>query len=396
MAAAPLYGQRLSALAPPPDWAELEPFQETITRVEFVRLLEEVYAPRSASQGLIEVQDESARIRTTLAPEQFWTLRFARSAALAKPPPRSWRAPAELGAAPAGQPLAGVRIAIDPGHLGGGLARMEERWFRLGESAPVAEGDMTLQVAHLLAPRLRSLGAEVSLVRDSATPSTPARPEMMHIAARAELALQGDAEPQERTVQRQSELLFYRAAEIRARGTLVNHQLRPDLTLCLHFNAEPWGDPRKPELVTRNHFHVLINGSYSAAELRNDDVRFEMLLKLLSRSYPEELAASENVAAAFAHAAELPPYEYTTNTAHRPGQSAYVWARNLLANRVYQTPVVFLEPYVMNGQEVWERVQAGDYDGERMVAGKSRKSLFREYADAVTEGVRGYFEAARQ
>ena len=44
----------------------------------------------------------------------------------------------------------------------------------------------------------------------------------------------------------------------------------------------------------------------------------------------------------------------------------------------------------MNNREVWERIQAGDYEGEREVAGSRRASIFREYADAVAEGVRAY------
>jgi hypothetical protein len=247
----------------------------------------------------------------------------------------------------------------------------------------------------------------VILVRSAAGPTTQARPAALREAARAELAAQGNVAPRENyqtpedpdrggTVQFESELLFYRAAEIRHRGDMVNRVIRPDLTICLHFNAEAWGDPGKPDFVPRNHLHALVNGSYSAGELRNDDVRFEMLGKLLDRSFPEEVAASENIAASLARATGLPPYEYTTSSAKRVSQSAYVWARNLLASRVYRSPVVYLEPYVMNSQEVWERVQAGDYEGEREIGGKQQKSIFREYADAVAEGVRTYFQAARR
>ena len=72
-----------------------------------------------------------------------------------------------------------------------------------------------------------------------------------------------------------------------------------------------------------------------------------------------------------------------------------MWARNLLANRLYQAPVVFLEPYVMNSEPVWERVQAGDYDGEFPIAGEPRRSLYREYADAVVAGLRDYYAPLR-
>jgi hypothetical protein len=270
----------------------------------------------------------------------------------------------------------------------------------------VAEGDMTLRVAQMLTPKLQALGAEVLLVRQALEPVTSKRPETLRDAARQELALLGVLHPRENydtfadpqrgsTVQAQSELLFYRISEIRQRAEVVNTQLQPDLVLCLHFNAEAWGDPLRPEFVPRNHLHMLINGCYSTGELRFDDQRFEMLLRLLSGAYPEELAASEHVAAALATATQLPPYQYTTGNARRTGRGPYVWARNLLANRLYHAPVVFLEPYVMNSEVIWARVQAGDYDGEFTIGGESRRSIFREYADAVAEGLREYYTRTR-
>ena len=66
----------------------------------------------------------------------------------------------------------------------------------------------------------------------------------------------------DQTVRWQSEILFYRSSEIRHRAKLVNTQLHPDLVLCLHFNAEAWGDERNPTLIDKNHLHLLVNGSY--------------------------------------------------------------------------------------------------------------------------------------
>ena len=75
-----------------------------------------------------------------------------------------------------GKPLAGLRIAIDPGHIGGKWAKMEERWFQIGKGKPVTEGDMTLRVAKLLEDRLKKLGAEVRLTRTGTSPLTKTRP----------------------------------------------------------------------------------------------------------------------------------------------------------------------------------------------------------------------------
>ena len=72
------------------------------------------------------------------------------------------------------------------------------------------------------------------------------------------------------------------------------------------------------------------------------------------------------------------------------GESPGVWARNLLANRLYECPVVFLEPYIANSKEVFARIQAGDYKGVRKVAGKRRVSLIEEYVDAIVAGLVGH------
>ena len=395
--------QRLSALAPAPDWSDIEPYQETITRGEFVRLLDAIYAPNQAAAGLIEVGEDAAVIRKNLAPGDGFTLRFAKDDAHAKPAPHYWRTMSAIPKSPdAARPLAGVKIAIDPGHLGGDWAKMEARWFQIGETIPVTEGDMTLRVAQRLAPQLAALGAEVSLVRSAPGPTTPDRPENLRDAARTELLLEGSVNPPEiysgpddpqraASVQFRSEQLFFRTAEIRHRAVLVNTQLRPDLVLCLHFDADAWGAPNAPNFSPGNHLHALMNGTYSASELRNDDVRHDMLLKLLGRTAGEELAACETVVQTLARRLALPPHIYTRDIASRPGPSPYVWARNLLANRLYRCPVVFLEPYTMNSREVWERVQAGDYEGQREVAGSVRASLVGEYADAVAEGVQAWF-----
>ena len=385
---------RLSALASEPDWTNLDRYQATMPRTEFLRLLDTVYAPAGAWKNTIEISDGGAQILTTGTTR--WLLRFAPEGQ-SKDPPRYWKPLDTLPSAP--KPLAGLTIALDPGHLGGQWAKLEERWFQIAPgTTPVIEGDMNLLTARLLSAKLKSLGANVLFVRDAAGPITSLRPENLRDAARADLKRQrlaiirdkydGPADPfKMNSVQWTSELLFYRTAEIQERARLVNSRLKPDLVLCLHYNAEAWGDPAKPQLVDKDHMHLLVNGSYSAPELALDDVRYGMLVKLLSRCYPEELPVAEHIATSLAQATGLPPYKYVNGNATRVGDNPYVWARNLLANRLYQCPVVYIEPYVMNSPEVWDRVQAGDYDGRELIHGKVRESIYREYASAVAEGL---------
>ncbi len=399
---------QLGPLAPQPDWKKLDPYQESITRQEFQDLLDGLYAPGGAARGMIDVHKHQAAIRTGEGGQAgFYHLRFAADRASAKPAPRYWRPAAAIGGRTAEHPLRGMHIALDPGHIGGTYARMEERWFQWGAAEPVMEGDMTLIVAQLLKPKLEALGARVSLVRESNHPVTRARPQQLRAAALAELRALGITSPRpaydpgdpasarRHTIQWQEEQLFYRTAEIRARADLVNRKIRPDLVICLHFNAESWGDPRRPDMIERNHLHVLVNGAYSRGEVVLLDNRFDLLLRLLQRTSHEELAAAGTVATAMARRTGLPAYVYETSNARRAGRNPYVYARNLLANRLYQCPVLFLEPYVMNNPEVHERVQAGAYRGSREVAGKLRLSLYEEFAVSVAEGLASHYRASR-
>jgi N-acetylmuramoyl-L-alanine amidase len=397
----------LGILGARPRWGVLESYQETITHDEFAHLIYDVYCTHGFAPDLIEVNTHTARILTNRESQNFFTLRFAKDGTSHNPVPRLWHPAKSLPSANTDKPLLGLRIALDPGHLGGEWAKMEERWFQVDSTQPVQEGDLTLKVARLLAPRLSELGAKVFFVRNSNEPVTAKRPDDFRELARKILIRNGVAQPRadvldpndpekEQTVRWQSEILFYRYSEIRRRAALVNFKLHPDLVLCLHFNAEGWGDPNNPTLTDINHLHLLVNGSYLQQELEFDDERFEMIRRLLSRAYHEELPLADTIAGTMARETQLPTYQYpTTNSTTKVGTSGYVYARNLLATRLYRCPVVYCEPYVMNSKDGFARIQAGDYEGTRKINGLERKSIFREYADSVTEGLVEYYSKAR-
>jgi len=396
--------QRVTPLASPPDWGRLQAYDGSLTAAQFVRWLDDVYAPGHAGQAWIHPQADAVMIRANATQNVMLTL--AGAGQTPRPVPRYWK-PLPRPAADPDHPLAGVSIAIDPGHLGGDFARMEERWFQFEGAEPIREGDLTLRVAQVLAPQLERLGARVVLVRPGPGPLTELRPESLQSAARDLLheenhgsggsgimpTYQGPADPlREHSVEWQAERLFYRVAEIHERARRVNEVIRPDLVICVHFNAEPWGDPDHPSLVNANHLHLLVNGAYSTPELAYDDVRFEMLLKLLGQTHPEELALAESVARALAQATGLPPYQYHSPNAIPAGTSGYVWARNLLANRLYECPVIYTECYVMNSRSFFDRFQAGEYEGWRWFDNAWHQDIYQEYAGGIAEGLRRYCE----
>ncbi len=404
---------RLSYLATTPDWNHLLQYSGTISERRFRFLLDTVYAYDGAYNGWISLDEGYALIRKCVGDDE-GSLRF-RFGELDQPgdayigkrsTPRYWRTRRELPELTPHLPLRDVRITLDPGHIGGAFAKMEERWFRIGEDPPIREGDLNLTVARILQCRLTSLGADVSMTRDAAQPVTRDTPESLELQARRILGgstrgirldsdIEKTVEKEEDAERALGEFLFYRVSEIRARAQRVNAEFRPDLVLAIHFNAVAWPDSANPSLVDENHLHLIVNGAYLPDEIARDDVRFEMFIKLLQETSEEEVAIAESIAGALAQATDLPPFVYERPGAKRVGDNPYVWARNLLAGRLYRCPVVYLEAYVANSREVYPRLQAGDYPGYRTIDGKSRRSLFREYADGVMSGLLGYFRDNR-
>lgn len=398
---------RISPLATAPDWKQLEALNGVLTEQEFQQAVSGIYTDGSNFPVPWRIEGGAVFIETTpgLAPAR---IAFRDSVKSMAGMQRYWRAPSELPRLQPHEPvLKGLHIALDPGHIGGSWAKVEERWLSMNPGEAVMEGSLVLQVAQLLKPRLEALGARVSMVRASEGPVTKSLPDGFRTLAREVLHDAGIARPEENytdphaesriiTVQWQAEKLFYRISEIRARAERVNQELRPDLVLCLHLNAEAWGDPRHPSFVDRNHFHLLINGCYGPDELQFEDVRFEMLRRLFGRVHVQELAMADVVAAAMMNATGLPPYVYINRSARRVSANPAVFSRNLLANRLYQCPVLYFEPYVMNQEQTYKRLLLGHYIGRTLLDGRLVTSPLEDYTRGVERGLVEYYKKARQ
>src|SRR5437868_7887211 len=163
----------ISPLADKPRWPALERYQETITRDDFTRLLQDVYATRGYDE-LIQINDDSARIVQDAAAQKFFTLRFANETPH-RLPAQYWRRIDKLRRASAKRPLSGLNVTLDPGHLGGHWAKMEERWFQVDDKPPVEEAELTWRGVKILALKVRALCAGVSFARRHDRPKRPLR-----------------------------------------------------------------------------------------------------------------------------------------------------------------------------------------------------------------------------
>jgi N-acetylmuramoyl-L-alanine amidase len=397
---------KVSVLAEAPAWEMLAAYNKTMTREEFEKAMKDLYSDGSPLPPPWKLIPEGVEIVTGKKEFPKVIVTFRQGLDPQETARKFWRGAGELPPLAGRPPLSDLHVAIDPGHIGGEFARMEERFLSFAPNESIQEGDLSLMVARQLKPRLEALGAHVMLVREKNEPVTTARPDDFRNTALEVLREAGIPAPKHTyagitgdekiiTLQWQSEKLFYRVSEIMARARRVNGQIRPDVVLCLHFNAESWGDATAPQFSPMNHLHIMVNGNYATTELEMQDVRYAMFDRLFNRTHEEELPLATALAKSMAAATGLPPYVYTTTNARRAGDSPYVYARNLLANRIYQCPVIYFEPYVMNHEETYRRLLSGHYIGRTLVGGKLQTSPIEDYVRGIVHGLTEYYQSRR-
>ncbi len=390
-------------LPTPNPWFPIDLYQATITRQQFEQKLHSLYDPFSAFTPYLDIND--ARVVVYPSPQERRVPQFVLEFAPPNQPrtPMRWfRTPAEVRTVshPLDKPLNGLRVAIDPGHIGGPWAQMEERSTRYNGSAPVQEGDLNLITARLLKAELTAMGAIVFLVRDSTEPVTPYRPDDMIEEARELLVAHSThsqnlhALPPDKLnllfgqrLMELSEFLFYRCSEIKERGNRIRNNFVPDITITLYFDATPRSGRGRVTPGNANIFFV--GGSYTKSEMADPDMRRRCVYKMVEGGSDIEAEVAADIADVFAQRTGLGPVRYGDSSTTRAviPNNAYVVARNLAANREYDGPVVCTEPYFMNNKTVYQRLLAGDYQGQRTFDGKSYGSIFREYADCVAQGL---------
>ena len=285
-------------------------------------------------------------------------------------------------------------VVLDPGHLGGEWGPMEHRHFKIDDGPVFQEGDVVLRVAQRVRELLVDEAIDIVLTREGDRPATKKRADDFYEKARAAI-LGNDAgskdaisQDQQDQIKSLAERLFYRSAEIEARARVLNAGPRPDLVVCIHINGTSWPAPEKFTLVDENNLHVLVHGTYMRGELDSDAARLELLQKMAHGDFVQEMAAAEIFTRHLKEATHLPAYTYTGDNATQVDQEGYIWARNLAANRRFEAPVVFLEPYVANSVAAYTHFAAGDYEGYREIDGRQRLSMVEEYAQAIAAALR--------
>ncbi len=391
---------KLTTMGETPEWRLLDHYQGRFTRQQFEKNLW-VYSPDHAIYDFLDLNDEGLKLysdREKTLPA--WSLSFAKDPSW-KPItphrlPPAWQR--KLIGTTSEKPLQGLRICLDPGHIGGEWSNLEERYFRIRKDPPVEEATLNILTCLHLDRLLSEAGAEVVWTKDNYEPVTTLRPEQLKWEGIQLLFRRNPKAYSKLSKSRllsearwHSELAFYRPAEIGARAKKVK-ALRPDLTICLHYNAAPWRNKKRPRLLKANKLVVFVLGTFMGDELEYDDQKFTLFGKLLEDSFDLESGLASSIGTAMGEGMRLPPENYTSwKVTSRVNDNPYVWSRNLLANRLFPGPTIFVEGPYMNDKDAYARLMAGDYDGEQEIGGQKVRSIYREYAESVAKGIIDYY-----
>ena len=181
------WADKISPIAHVPDWSALNDYQRTITHDEFAHLVNTVYSPDGGFWSYATLTPDKVTIYgdpSKRSPE--FTLNFAPDAATGKALPYTYKIHS-VSHDPQ-RPLEGIKIALDPGHIGGDWAKLEARYFKLGDDPPVEEAKLNLITCQILAERLEADGAQIVWAKHGYEPTTDERPDSLHREAIAALS----------------------------------------------------------------------------------------------------------------------------------------------------------------------------------------------------------------
>lgn len=269
---------------------------------------------------------------------------------------------------PPHQPLYGLRIALDPGHVANdtALGRIEQKFIVMKtpaginsrDSLPVAfaEGQLTWQTAALIAARLKNLGAEVMITRQG--PGMTAFGKTFEQWKRDDYRRTLDSllviDPQNQNLQdiRSGKLkgdraifrFVFRDAELRKRAERIN-EFHPDLTVVIHYNVDetnaPWNHPSG-----KNFSMLFVPGAFQKDELKTPEDRYEFLRLLLLDDVENSTNASGIFAAQFLNLnvplAKTSDAGYLVSSCRQTSKLG-VYARNLSMTRLVHGTIVYGE-----------------------------------------------------
>jgi len=312
-----------------------------------------------------------------------------------------------------GKPLAGFRVALDPGHLGGSMeeAELEGKYVKVRPSTTYQgmwfwEGNLTLATAHLVRQKLEQLGATVFMTRErpgqtAMGPLYSAWRQNDFLPAVDQEVRQGrmsqskarfwKTQATDRDIYRR----FFTILDLRERAERIN-AFKPHITLIIHYNVdkENWDKRDKERHFTpgfANYSMAFVPGNLSTGNLRTQAGRLNFL-RLLATSHAAE---SIRLSALYLEANTLTTGVPVVDQAHEPDYlqnfclqtpAPGVYARDLALTRLIESPLCYGESLCQDNwrELLWLNKQ------DIMVAGIPTSSRVQYVAEAYVLAVKKY------
>lgn len=314
-----------------------------------------------------------------------------------------------LNAAQGARPLQGLRVALDPGHMGGDVwDKRTGKYVQNSAGVRVSEGLINLQTSLLVEQRLLALGAEVLVTHRGLSPATALHYEKLDLqeygkrelrartledwfqsllASTSETNL-GPAFKGSSAVKKAfSEIMrgdyYATRADLDARADMIA-AFRPDLTVVIHFDASAV----EPVPGKRNITRAYVPGSFGKTEFGTAEARAHFLAHLgQGTQWNDSVRLSQLIVSEISSklGSTIPSSDMSGTTPVLPG----VFARNLaLTREVVQSPISYLECLTYGSLDEFNRLAKTD-GGTLEIDGKSVPYSRRlaSLADAITAGI---------
>ncbi|MFK7950725.1 MAG: hypothetical protein AB8G11_24275 [Saprospiraceae bacterium] len=276
------------------------------------------------------------------------------------------------------QPLKGLRIALDAGHIAGDFktAKLEGKYIEMtykGEKIAFWEADLAWHTQNYLQRQLEKHGAIVFITRAYGKTAFG----MDYDTWYARFDGMEDKPDKSRMFWR-----YFRHKDNDERVRMVN-AFKPDLTLIMHYNVDgsnkPWKRP-----IRSNYSMAFTGGAYMNGELFSRERRFNLLRFLLTDDIEESAKFSYDVLQNLQSYAGIPihPAGGSQRNTVRTNYNG-VYARNLsLSGRIYGT-LCYAEPLFQDSREEVLRLNKRDYNFEGQMIPSRIIDIATSYEKAI-------------
>lgn len=287
--------------------------------------------------------------------------------------------------------LIGVKIAIDPGHLGGVYSHLEERYIEMVQldenqtpnTIEFDEGMLSFLTAYYLKLLLEQEGAIVYMTREEI--GCGVYEEDFFDWLRKKPHLWSEKMPLSKIFRD-----HYNQLDLRARAKKIN-AFKPELSIVIHFNSHhvPTG-PSNSILTENNYNMVFIPGAFSKNELQDQDSRYEFLRMVLTDDLERSQSLCQQILAHFTERLNVPVVKeedgarYLNSVCMKVDEGIY--ARNLVLTRMVHGPICYGETLIQNNEKECMNLAKKDF----VIHGTACSSRIKEVAEAYFQGIKAY------